>query len=108
MATEYTIKMVQNASYKLTITVDGVDLTNASAKMTFGNLATKNVSLVLTSSPVYGLTISGQTISVDVDESITKDDLGSGDYDLFAQLANGDRVKILRGKFSFEKSLGAG
>jgi hypothetical protein len=106
MATEYAIKMVQNASYRLTINVDGVDLTNATAKMTFGNLVSKEVCLVLTSSPVYGLTISGQTITVDVDESITTRELFSGDYDLFIQTEDGDSVKVLRGKFNFEKSLG--
>jgi hypothetical protein len=32
--------------------------------------------------------------------------LFSGDYDLFIQTEDGDSVKVLRGKFNFEKSLG--
>ncbi len=109
--TGYCIKLVQGATFKLSLTVTGIDLTGASADMKirggypdylehFSLVSPTDISITVTTP------VTNQIIVVTIpDEDLEGFTMTAGLYDLFVTLADGSRRKILKGSAEVETSL---
>lgn len=107
----YCIKLVQGATFKLSLAVTGIDLTGATADMKIrGGRPDYIEHFSLTSPTDISITVTtpvtDQLIVVTIpDEDLEGFTMTTGVYDLFVTLADGSRRKILKGSAEVETSI---
>lgn len=103
------ITIVQGATFQYLVNVTGVDLTGASARMIVVGGYPKTEYYSWTSGAgditiTVTTPVTNQKVYVNIDESVTANEISNGTYNLFVTTAGGDVIRLVGGKYTYEKT----